>query len=205
LLKKRGIQDVSLLQGGIHRYLEEYGDSGFFQGKNFVFDQRVALTPTIRVGEETLKQEVVGKCIECETPFDEVSGSRICTVCRDLVLVCPNCQVKLREYHCRRHSTWKHCYFTFLEVFTKDELLAQRTGLEKFRESLVPKNKNVRRTLMRQITKVNEWISKLDNGESVVNENAPRRCRTCEQPRNFCDGLCWGFWKHSDALTNGEN
>jgi predicted sulfurtransferase len=37
MLKKRGVEDVSQLQGGIHRYLEEY-PNGFFKGKNFVFD-----------------------------------------------------------------------------------------------------------------------------------------------------------------------
>jgi UPF0176 protein len=206
LMRKRGIEDVSQLQGGIHRYLEDYGDSGFFRGKNFVFDQRVALTPAAsREGEETLKEQAVGRCIECETPFDEVSGSRICTVCRDLVLVCPNCQVKHREYHCRRHSSWKACYFTFLEIFTKEELLAQRAELEKFREALVPHKKNVRRTLSRQITKVNDRIGKLEHGETGVDKNAPRRCRTCEQPRTICDGLCWGFWRHSDASTVGQN
>jgi predicted sulfurtransferase len=39
MLKKRGVRDVSQLKGGIHRYLEEYGDQGFFKGRNFVFDQ----------------------------------------------------------------------------------------------------------------------------------------------------------------------
>ena len=45
MLKKRGITDVSHLKGGIHRYLEKYGSGGFYKGKVFVFDQRVALDP----------------------------------------------------------------------------------------------------------------------------------------------------------------
>ena len=33
------------LEGGIHRYLETFPDGGRFQGKNFVFDSRVAVGP----------------------------------------------------------------------------------------------------------------------------------------------------------------
>ena len=45
MMRKRGIDDVSQLSGGIHRYLERYGDTGFFRGKNFTFDLRVAMDP----------------------------------------------------------------------------------------------------------------------------------------------------------------
>eukprot|EP00854_Cymbomonas_tetramitiformis_P019440 gene19440-23243_t len=41
-LKASGCEDVSQLSGGIHRYLEEFGEHGLFQGKNFVFDKRMA-------------------------------------------------------------------------------------------------------------------------------------------------------------------
>lgn len=33
------------LEGGIHRYLEQYPDGGIFEGKNYVFDQRVLTAP----------------------------------------------------------------------------------------------------------------------------------------------------------------
>eukprot|EP00968_Pinguiococcus_pyrenoidosus_P008299 scaffold581_cov263-Pinguiococcus_pyrenoidosus.AAC.6 len=36
---------VMQLQGGIHRYLEEYGEAGLFCGSNFVFDNRVEVPP----------------------------------------------------------------------------------------------------------------------------------------------------------------
>ena len=48
---------------------------------------------------------IVGKCLECKAYFDEISGSRSCTVCRDLVLICEKCQSNLREYLFSRHST----------------------------------------------------------------------------------------------------
>jgi UPF0176 protein len=36
-LEKRGVEDVSQLQGGIHCYLEQY-PNGIFKWKNIVFD-----------------------------------------------------------------------------------------------------------------------------------------------------------------------
>jgi len=201
MLRKRGVEDVCQLQGGIHRYLEEFGDKGLCQGKNFVFDQRVSA-----MDSSTPTATVVGKCIECASPYDEISGSRLCSVCRDLVLVCPKCQESLREYHCRRHSAWKHCYFTFLEIFDADELSTQRKRLEEIRASLSPPGdfKNVRRTLMRQITKIDNRLDALESGKATVDREAPRRCRTCMKPNNECDGKCWGFWKQAESSDLGK-
>jgi len=211
MLKQRGVKDVSQLSGGIHRYLETYGDTGFFRGKNFVFDQRVAQTPSeLRIidtatGKPVVdavidakkKEDIVGKCIECRAPFDELCGSRVCTVCRDLVLVCETCQGDLREYHCARHASMKKCFFTFLEVFDRSELLAQKQELERLRDTYLPacQYKNVRRTVSRQIEKVSRRIQSLDTGAAAVDRLAPRRCRTCMETRDICSGRCWGFWK----------
>ena len=207
MLKQRGVQDVSQLSGGIHRYLETYGASGFFKGKNFVFDQRVAQKPseclvlanTDRSTASTTSagDVVVGRCIECQAPFDELCGSRVCTVCRDLVLVCETCQLALREYHCSRHATWKHSFYTFLDVFDGDELAVQEQALHILRDTYQPatRHKNVRRTLSRQIDKVARTRQALSVGEAVVDRCAPRRCRTCMETSDICDGRCWGFWK----------
>lgn len=204
MLRKRGVEDVCQLKGGIHRYLEEFGDKNdsHFHGKNFVFDQRVS------AGASTAASTVVGRCVECSSPFDEISGSRLCTVCRDLVLVCPNCQESLREYHCRRHASLKHCYYTFLEIFEKEELQAQKRQLEEIRESLLSSpgaHKKVRRTLMRQITKIDKRLEDLESGEATIDHNAPRRCRTCMKTNDECDGKCWGFWKQADTKSCGED
>ena len=221
MLKRRGVPDVSQLKGGIHRYLEEFGNEGFFRGKNFVFDQRVAMTPhdcqqgasnnggdamahntictTNRVGGTV----VVGRCVACQTtPYDELSGSRICTVCRDPLLVCPSCQETLREYHCRRHQAWKHCYFTFLEVFTSQQLEQQRSALKTLIHAT--EKKNLRRTLNRQIEKINDRIQEISTGTATVVPDAPRRCRACMDPRTLCDGLCWGLWKTMSRRVANE-
>lgn len=200
MLRKRGVEDVSQLQGGIHRYLEKYGATGFFRGRNFVFDQRVAWPPPVESdaeGESEARQAIIGSCVECEAPFEELCGSRICTVCRDLVLVCTSCQSSLREYHCRRHAGWKHCYFTFLEPFDEAELSMQKIDLQELHESMLSpsESKNVRRTLTRQIAKIDQRLEQLASGQATPDVNAPRRCRSCNKPRNVCNGRCWGFWK----------
>jgi len=207
MLRKRGVQDVSQLSGGIHRYLEQFGSGGFFKGKNFVFDQRVAMEPEdvdrneggdgelTHTDKDQNQNWVVGKCLECKSPFDEISGSRLCTVCRDLVLICRECQQKLREYHCDRHSSWKKCYFTFLEAYDKNELKAQEEVLTKLRDST--KIKNIRRTLLKQIHKIHDRIKLLESGQGASDKNAPKRCRTCHEEDTMCDGLCWGFWRQS--------
>ena len=48
------------LEGGIHRYLEAYPDGGLFQGKNFVFDSRVAVGPSSSSASDTTSQVAVG-------------------------------------------------------------------------------------------------------------------------------------------------
>lgn len=230
MLKKRGVEDVYQLQGGIHRYLETFGNRGCFRGRNFQFDQRISLTPSEHYHQRRLMNdhpqsdatqdilsndkdscrlddsnqkanknpethEVVGKCMECSAGFDELSGSRICTVCRDLVLVCPTCQHTLREYHCRRHSEWK-AYHTFLEVFDKQQLEEQKESMG----SLLVKyhleySKHVRKTLRKQIEKLSKRLDEIEKNPVLVDPNAPRRCRSCREPGTICNGLCWGFWK----------
>ena len=235
MLKKRGCTDVYQLQGGIHRYLETYGEAGYFQGRNFQFDQRVSLTPgehyqqhnhhrqhqnnesggkddtantraaapgtdnsSQHVQEDkTQPPTVVGKCMQCNaTDFDELSGSRICTVCRDLVLVCRSCQTSLREYHCRRHAEWK-LYYTFLEVFDKTQLEEQKKSMETLLATHQNDySKHVRKTLRKQIEKLRLRIVEVDQNPDLVQPNAPRRCRSCREPHGtVCNGFCWGFWK----------
>ncbi|KAF1316085.1 Thiosulfate sulfurtransferase/rhodanese domain-containing protein 2, partial [Globisporangium splendens] len=98
-LKHLGLEKVYQLQGGIHRYLERYPDGGgLFQGKNFVFDQRVAMAsedPTI-----------TGKCECCDVPYDIVSGAR-CKYCRMHILFCESCRANDEDeslLYCEEHA-----------------------------------------------------------------------------------------------------
>lgn len=199
MLKQRGVEDVSHLSGGIHRYVEQYGAEGFWKGKLFVFDQRVALAAG--GGEE---HDVVGRCIECQVPYDDISGSNLCTVCRDLVLICPKCKKSHHEIHCERHQHLKSYYFTFLERFTMEELQSQHSELQVIHDTCLParKHKNARRTLRKQLDKLQLRIEELKSGSAEVDRNPKRRCRTCFESEDICDGLCWGFWRTKQTPWN---
>jgi len=211
MLKQRGVEDVSHLSGGIHRYVEKYGSSGFYKGKVFVFDQRVALDPDAmevsnndnnvkemknNVDAKQRDEKIIGKCKECQKPEDQISGATVCTVCRDLVLLCPSCKSSTDEYYCERHDLWKNVYFTFLGKFTVEELQKQLGDLRRMHDVTYAKgHRNVRRTLRKQIDKVLARMKDLKDGTAVVERDAKRRCRTCFESEEICDGLCWGFWR----------
>jgi predicted sulfurtransferase len=109
-LKTKGVKQVFQLQGGIHKYLEQFKESGggHFEGKEFVFDARVALTSSTAdaAPEDAPALQVVGKCIDCCSPYDQYHGQAICTVCHMPVLCCPTCVHQNPfpgEYYCRNH------------------------------------------------------------------------------------------------------
>lgn len=64
-LKSKGIaEEVYQIEGGIHRYIEQYPD-GFFRGKNYVFDNRV----TVKVNDD-----ILGSCYICKKPNDDFTN-----------------------------------------------------------------------------------------------------------------------------------
>jgi hypothetical protein len=94
----------------------------------------------------------------------------------------------------------KDCYFTFLDVFDIDELQVQRRKILRIRDNeMNPASefRNMRRTLNRQLGKIDRQILMLLSGAAKCNPCVPSRCRTCMETSDVCDGLCWGFWKHS--------
>jgi len=94
------------LDGGIQRYLEQYGaveaDEAnadcLFRGKNFVFDPR--RTDPV-VGKDT-----VGSCLLCDIHHDDYDNGTApcnntearCCKCRVLLLVCSTCRFKVRVW-----------------------------------------------------------------------------------------------------------
>lgn len=90
-MRSKGIERVYQLSGGIHAYLEEYPDGGYFRGKNFVFDPRIALPPAA-------SDEVVGTCRICATLYDDYAAQIRCSHCRMLQLVCDTCRVSSEEF-----------------------------------------------------------------------------------------------------------
>ncbi|XP_037432984.1 rhodanese-like domain-containing protein 6 [Triticum dicoccoides] len=90
--KGEGFENVFQLYGGIQRYLEQYPDGGYFDGKNFVFDHRIS------VGSN--KDNILGTCLICGSTYDDYSSRCRCSNCRMLVLVCSTCQDSNKEYVC---------------------------------------------------------------------------------------------------------
>lgn len=86
-LKHKGFDDVYQLEGGIIEYArnaEEKGLRNKFQGKNFVFDERMA---------ERISDHVVSQCHQCGTACDDHTNCAN-TACHTLFIQCPNCKEK---------------------------------------------------------------------------------------------------------------
>jgi predicted sulfurtransferase len=88
-LRSKGIVDVHQLGGGIHQYQQDFPQGGYFKGKNFVYDRRIAVPyPAIAAEDD----EVVGACQVCCCAYDDYRSQTRCPACRMLVLVCAPCR-----------------------------------------------------------------------------------------------------------------
>lgn len=80
-LKQKNIsKEVFQINGGIVRYCEKY-PNGFFRGKNYVFDRRVA----VRINDD-----VLASCSQCNTPCDEYTNC-LNAECNEHFIACKNC------------------------------------------------------------------------------------------------------------------
>ena len=83
--------DVSQLSGGIHAYQEAFPDGGYFRGKNFVFDPRIAVPSVLN------STDVIGTCCVCSMLYDDYSRQSRCHTCRILILVCDDCAASTED------------------------------------------------------------------------------------------------------------
>ena len=58
-------KNIYQLEGGIVKYAEKYGNEGFYEGKCYVFDERIAVP--VNTSETAV---VVGKCHHCQATED---------------------------------------------------------------------------------------------------------------------------------------
>lgn len=86
LLKKEGFKRVYQLDGGIVKYGQKYGDSGHWEGKCFVFDNRMSLA-------FSNESKDIGDCVHCQA---KTSNYLNCAnaACNKLILVCADCNQK---------------------------------------------------------------------------------------------------------------
>lgn len=82
-LKQQNIaQEVYQLEGGIHRYLEQYPD-GYFRGSNYVFDERVVLPST---------NTIISTCARCATACNSMINC-LNALCNKQFVVCDPCRI----------------------------------------------------------------------------------------------------------------
>lgn len=95
LMKNRGFKEVYQIDGGIVKYGEAFADSGLWEGKLRVFDDRM----TVKFSEES---KDIGECSHCQ---GKTSNFENCAWvgCNELVLICDNC--KSDEYNLYHTST----------------------------------------------------------------------------------------------------
>jgi predicted sulfurtransferase len=80
LNSKNVAKKVYQIEGGIHRYIEQFPE-GHFRGKNYVFDGRV----TVKVNDD-----ILGTCNLCAIPYDEYTHCLIAH-CNKQMICCPPC------------------------------------------------------------------------------------------------------------------
>ncbi len=80
LNEKYVAKQVYQIEGGIHKYTEKY-PNGYFRGKNYVFDGRIALK---------INDDVLGKCYVCKTSCDEYTNC-INVLCNRHFICCIQC------------------------------------------------------------------------------------------------------------------
>lgn len=83
LMKKRGYQEVYQIDGGIVKYGEQFGNDGFWDGKLYVFDERMVVA-----FDESA--EDLGECIHCQqatSRFVNCANKQ----CNKLMLICEGC------------------------------------------------------------------------------------------------------------------
>lgn len=73
-------KNVYHIKGGIHRYIEQYPD-GFFRGKNYVFDGRIA---------QQANGDVLTNCFKCQKACDDYTNC-LNAECNEQYISCNEC------------------------------------------------------------------------------------------------------------------
>jgi len=161
-------REVQHLQGGIHKYLDSFAEDGLWRGKNVVFDRRGCLGGANKNAHNRPSLHVMGRCVGCDAPFEEMDGAVACTVCREPVLACHSCRLTGREQHCEEHAHLRGCFFRHLRRFSEQQLeeqLAQLRALQAQLQLQGRKSAGRRRTLAAQEARVLQRLQQLQAGE----------------------------------------
>ncbi|HPD98912.1 rhodanese-related sulfurtransferase [Candidatus Saccharibacteria bacterium] len=82
-MKNKGFKEVYQIDGGIVKYGETYKDDGLWEGKLYVFDNRM-------VTGFSKDAKDIGECVHCQ---GKTSNFENCAnvACNDLILICKDC------------------------------------------------------------------------------------------------------------------
>lgn len=196
--KGTGFENVFQLYGGIQRYMEQFPDGGFFEGKNFVFDHRVSVASS--------DPRILGNCLVCNFPFDDYSSRSRCGYCRILVLVCHACEGKNGNFYvcelCQKHGN----------KIIEHEQLTNKTP-KKLRILCLH---GFRQNASSFKGRTASFVKKLKNIAEFVYIDAPHQLRfiyqekntddvSCTQPKPQCNRkFAWFIDPDSDVDTNGD-
>jgi|SRR5581483_12168336 len=86
LNEKNIAKKVYQMNGGIHRYVEKYPD-GFFRGKNYVFDGRIAVK---------VNDDILGTCLLCNIACDDYHNC-LNAKCNKHFICCTQCKTALNQ------------------------------------------------------------------------------------------------------------
>ncbi len=81
LNKKSVASEIYQIDGGIHEYAQKY-PNGFFRGKNYVFDSRLAIT---------VNDDILGSCLLCKQACSEYTNC-INALCNKHFICCSTCE-----------------------------------------------------------------------------------------------------------------
>ncbi len=87
VLQEKGIaKEIYQIKGGIHRYAEQFPD-GYFRGKNYVFDGRIAVK---------INDDILGSCYLCDKECDKYTNC-VNVQCNLQYIACKECLKKLES------------------------------------------------------------------------------------------------------------
>ncbi len=195
-VSKGKAKHIYQLKGGIHKYLEQFGDRSDcqFVGKNFVFDKRGC-------GQSGRDDAKVGLCQYCRVKEPHLTGCAVCVVCRFQLLLCKECLPKNGgEHFCFSHQHLSDCYSMFrIPTFSKAELKRRISLLKKKEQILMPdgrRGRKRRRTIRKCYTTMERAMLEAPEQEEDIECSIKRAsfCRASGKPLDKCAGDCWGFF-----------
>ena len=194
-VSKGKAKHIYQLRGGIHKYLEQFGDRPDcqFVGKNFVFDKRGC-------GQSGRVDANVGLCQHCQTKEPHLTGCAVCVVCRFQLLLCQACLPKNGgEHFCFSHQHLSECYSMFrIPTFSKAELKRRISMLKEKERILLPDGRRARkrrRTIRKCYTSMEKAMREAPEKEVEAKGGTKSAfCRASGKPLDECAGDCWGFF-----------